>query len=656
MVSRRALLRLGLVLSATGLTPLAPPAPVLETSEVVHTRSYRIDHDPGPADGATYCSPVFDLARYASSVGLHWVQDRSDGARPSLSLRTSVDDRTWGAWQEVEGEGGSREGERLRVFGTLASVGRARYAQYRIAWQGNAVGIPVHRVSLFGIDSAEAPRRTVTRLLWAPAHEAAAAIKPLGIVSRQQWGANEGLRYGSEPGKVEEIWPEEVTKVEKIVVHHTAGPNVCATGDLTCQRRSVDAINDIYYYHSVVNGWGDIGYNSLIGYDGRIYEGRHGPEPQGGEPLSEAVVGGHALRYNNRTFGISVMGNFDLEPVPDHQFDALQRLIGWIVRSKLTVTGGIDPLGRSDYQLASGEVHRALPNVIGHRDVFDTECPGEFMYRRIEELKVHVKRLTEWPPVGVTLRARPSGNGTVTYHVLVDNHEPELVRGMTVRGAIPTNAEYVDSWAGTPGSNRGGWDGSTVAWIDPEAKLDPGRDRREYVFVLRPKPGVPRAQVEAVAWAEFSEPARGVAMSEQVSAAQPADLVVAGVVGRGAGFLGAWRESREVGGYYGDAYFLHEPGDGRSYFRWLVDLPDPGPYDVLAWWPPADGLATNAPFHLSARGGERVVRVVQRERGALWGRVGRFAFDAGRAEVRLTDDADGPVVANAIRFRQAPGA
>ena len=66
------------------------------------------------------------------------------------------------------------------------------------------------------------------------------------------------------------VWPIETTnKVQKIVVHHTAENNL---RDLTDE----ELIRSTYYYHAVNRGWGDIGYNYIVGQRGAIYEGRAG--------------------------------------------------------------------------------------------------------------------------------------------------------------------------------------------------------------------------------------------------------------------------------------------------------------------------------------------------------------------------------------------
>lgn len=673
-------LRIGLLVGvAVGLVlGLFPLVPVVERQEIVQTEARRVDHRhladfaAGEATGSlallgsegsprltlsgsgpgTYTSPPIPLGIPASALGAHWTQSGPSDAAVSLELRASEDGVAWDAWRTVEDEGGSAAKDRWTRFGVLLGAEDARYAQYRVSLTIGGVLPPVvHGVTLFALDSASAPARPEARLQLVPRDRGEATAKPREIVSRKQWGADERLGLEAKPGQPSsKVWPEELARVEKIVVHHTAGPNVCASRAEYCQRRSVVAINDVHYYHAVVNGWGDIGYNSLIGYDGRIYEGRSSP---GGidEPIGEPVVAGHALGYNRRTHGVAVMGDFDREPVPEVQYEALARLVGWVVESRLAAGEKIDPLGFSDYRLSDGKAHPALPNIVGHRDLNRTECPGDYLYERIVNLRYLAKRYVEWPPVNVELRARPRGD-LVSYHVFVDNHEPELVRRLTVKGAVPAHAELVDSWAGSPGANPGKLESGVVHWFDADAQLSPDRDRREYVFVVRPRPGIPRADVKTTAWVEFVEPAPGVAMSEVVSADQTVQVTSDPAAGGRVSWTGAWPVSRNVPGYYGDAYQVHDAGQGAATFAWEVDLPEPGEYEVLAWWTMADDRATNAAYTVHAPAGPRTVRVNQREQGARWVSLGSYAFDAGPARVTLTDDADGVVIADAVRFRR----
>lgn len=57
-------------------------------------------------------------------------------------------------------------------------------------------------------------------------------------------------------------------------------------------------IRGVYRYHAVSRGWGDIGYNYIVGQNGRIYEGRAG---------GDYVAGAHALYNNKNSIGISVL-------------------------------------------------------------------------------------------------------------------------------------------------------------------------------------------------------------------------------------------------------------------------------------------------------------------------------------------------------------
>jgi hypothetical protein len=52
-------------------------------------------------------------------------------------------------------------------------------------------------------------------------------------------------------------------------------------------------------YHQNEHHWEDIGYNFLIGGDGRIYQGR-----------GFNVVGTHAPRYNQKSIGICFIGDW----------------------------------------------------------------------------------------------------------------------------------------------------------------------------------------------------------------------------------------------------------------------------------------------------------------------------------------------------------
>ena len=63
-------------------------------------------------------------------------------------------------------------------------------------------------------------------------------------------------------------------------------------------------------------GWSDIGYNFLIGEDGRIYEGR-----------GFYRMGAHCSNWNGNTLGFSIMGDFQTKLPNQAAIDAAAQLI-----------------------------------------------------------------------------------------------------------------------------------------------------------------------------------------------------------------------------------------------------------------------------------------------------------------------------------------
>lgn len=233
--------------------------------------------------------------------------------------------------------------------------------------------------------------------------EVAKKSSSLNIISRSKWGADESLRYlefnnpesvsvveaddeylsqfenelkykkvvsKDEKGKAY-TWPLQYPdKVSKFIVHHTA--------TVSNLENPKQAIRDIYYYHAVTRGWGDIGYNYIIDTNGNIYEGRFG---------GEGVVGAHAGLANTGTIGISVLGNYEENAVPKKVQDAIAKLVA--EKSKLH---NINPTGKSSFR---GEI---LNNVIGHRDVAATVCPGKNLYALLPNISKTASSLKKSTP------------------------------------------------------------------------------------------------------------------------------------------------------------------------------------------------------------------------------------------------------------------
>ncbi|XP_069500703.1 peptidoglycan recognition protein 1-like isoform X3 [Ambystoma mexicanum] len=136
--------------------------------------------------------------------------------------------------------------------------------------------------------------------------------------------------------------------VTYLVIHHSAGSR-CFT-----PLESGKALRGIQNFHMDTRGWWDIGYSFLISEDGNLYEGR-----------GWDTEGAHTLHYNKDSYGVCFLGSFTDETP---RSAALQK-VEILIRTGIS-RGHLRP----DYILK------------GHRDLGDTECPGEALYEHIQTL------------------------------------------------------------------------------------------------------------------------------------------------------------------------------------------------------------------------------------------------------------------------------
>src|SRR6478609_4502602 len=187
-----------------------------------------------------------------------------------------------------------------------------------------------------------------------------AATKPT-IYSRAQWGANERMRDQS---------PPSYGTVETGFIHHTVN-----THNYT-EKQVPSLLRGIYAYHTQSRGWRDIGYNYLVDRFGRIWEGRYGG-------VTRAVVGAHTLGYNEVSFAMSAIGNFDIARPPAAVLTAYARLFAW-------------KLSLYNIRADTPRIHvktRYLHAINGHRDVGQTACPGRYLYAQIPDIRTAAQRI-----------------------------------------------------------------------------------------------------------------------------------------------------------------------------------------------------------------------------------------------------------------------
>ncbi|MFF1277982.1 peptidoglycan recognition protein [Streptomyces marokkonensis] len=181
------------------------------------------------------------------------------------------------------------------------------------------------------------------------------------IVTRRGWGANESLR---------EKQFVYTGKVKAAFVHHTASGS-----NYTCAQ-APSLVRGFYRYHVRSLGWRDIGYNFLVDKCGRIYEGRAGG-------VAKAVKGAHTMGFNSNTTGIAVIGSYGSKKPSSSAQKAVARLTAW----KLGLHG-MNPRAKTYLKSGGGNLYRKgkkvrLNVISGHRDGFNTSCPGGKLYKKL---------------------------------------------------------------------------------------------------------------------------------------------------------------------------------------------------------------------------------------------------------------------------------
>ncbi|MGP4010385.1 peptidoglycan recognition protein family protein [Streptomyces sp. 4N124] len=413
---------LALPLTPPALAAAARPAPGAEAATTVaratepdvpgSTQSLplvRLDGDRTAGPTAEQGLPRRDVRRF-SLVGVVW--DNPDG---QLHGRVQVRTRdaatgTWSGWQDVETHNhehapdpGTDEAASGRVHGATAPlwVGDSDGVEVRVSAEPQATGgdwadrpagalPPGMRLELVdpgadpggeGAGVGEADRRAVPLNADTPdsanagqltdQQRVAPYIGPRPrIVTRRGWGANEKLR---------EKKIGYTKKVKVAFVHHTG------TGNKYWCKQAPSVIRGIYRYHVKSMGWRDVGYNFLVDRCGNIYEGRAGG-------VAKPVLGAHTLGFNTNSMGIAVLGTFDSKKPSGAAVKAISRLTAW----KLGLHG-VNPRGKTYLKSGGGNLYRKgkkvrLNVISGHRDGFDTACPGRQLYRKLGSARATAAR------------------------------------------------------------------------------------------------------------------------------------------------------------------------------------------------------------------------------------------------------------------------
>jgi N-acetylmuramoyl-L-alanine amidase/Fibronectin type III domain len=358
-VLRRLLLILVFAVCATGPSLVAKHSADAAGPRHVGTRSERVVRS--VTDSVTVA-----LSRPATSVATYW-RGNSD-ARVTVAF--SADGVHFGTPQSAGRDEIGEHRENGTTYGALLSAPGA------VAVRVNT-DRPLKRLTVLGLSDGVTTTAQEPTLSSRSASESAATAEP-SIVSRGGWGADPAYM----------TWAPQFYLTKKLIVHHTA------TSDNYANRAEAEAqIRSIYYYHSVTQDWGDIGYNFLIDKFGTIYEGRYsrdyaGANPTGDDATGKGVTGAHVGGWNSGTVGVALLGTLTTHDATPAARDALIRLLAWEASRN-----GINPEATEAFVNPVSGATITSPNIAGHRDYAATACPGDSFYPTLPGIRRDVAAL-----------------------------------------------------------------------------------------------------------------------------------------------------------------------------------------------------------------------------------------------------------------------
>jgi N-acetylmuramoyl-L-alanine amidase/Fibronectin type III domain len=354
-VLRRLLLILAFAVGLTGPSLVAQHSADASVPRHVATRAERV------VRSLTTATTVA-LSRPTTSVATYW-QGNADAL---VTVAFSADGVHFGTPQSA---GRDEMGEQRRngtTYGALLAAPGA--VAVRVSTDR-----PLARLTVLGLSDG-----VTTTAQEATSAGAGAATAEPSIVSRGGWGADPAYM----------TWAPQFYPTEKLIVHHTA------TSDNYTDRAGAEAqIRSIYYYHSVTQGWGDIGYNFLIDKFGTIYEGRYsrdyaGANPTGDDATGRGVTAAHTGGWNSGTVGVALLGTLTTHDATPAARDALTRLLAWEASRN-----GINPEATEAFVNPVSGATITSPNIAGHRDYAATACPGDTFYPTLPVLRRDVAAL-----------------------------------------------------------------------------------------------------------------------------------------------------------------------------------------------------------------------------------------------------------------------
>ncbi|MDO9484578.1 MAG: SpoIID/LytB domain-containing protein [Actinomycetota bacterium] len=388
-----------------------------------------------------------------------------EGTRVLVRVR---EEGQWSAWQQLQAaqdrpDPGSAEAAAARYGTAPLLTSTADGVQVRMDTPDGVAPVNT-QVVLFDNpvmdEDGELPESSANTGPIATVEAATLGAPAPAIITRAEWGADESLRRGS---------PNYAGTIKAAFLHHTV-----TTNNYTPEQ-AAQQVRNLYSYFVKGLKYSDMAYNFIVDRFGRLYEGRAGG-------MDQAVVGGHTAGFNQDTFAVSALGNFQTAaPAPEQMNainDSVASLFAWKLGMNHRDPNGTTPLisdssaGTSKYK--AGQIATAFV-IGGHRDIGSTACPGKFLEPQLPAIraattaKLGVTAMN--PAVGAPV---PWGAGQPL--VVSATTNAPLTWTMSVASRCGTVVRNLSGTQAAAGGLSIGWDGLDNAG----AQVPPGA----YTFVL----------------------------------------------------------------------------------------------------------------------------------------------------------------------------
>ncbi|MEM6845202.1 MAG: N-acetylmuramoyl-L-alanine amidase [Bacteroidota bacterium] len=181
------------------------------------------------------------------------------------------------------------------------------------------------------------------------------------FISQEEWRS--GLPAPS--------YQRAITQVNHVIIHHSATFNSLTDYE--------NVVRNMYLFHTQDRGWSDIGYNFLVAPDGTLFEGRSAGTQN---VASDDIRGAHFCGRNSGTMGVCLLGNYNTATPTDAALATIVQVTSWKLDKE-----GLNPLATNNHP-----TNRNLGVVAGHRNGCATECPGENLYARLEDIRLNTEQ------------------------------------------------------------------------------------------------------------------------------------------------------------------------------------------------------------------------------------------------------------------------